>query len=438
MTFFYVLFEIGLSFVECFTGFKLISFLLIKQEKKIPGIWISIAYALILYILQRNALYNSYLAYVVTFLISILYSIFYSAKFGVVLAITSFYMFIIISLTEMTGIIVMSIYTDNEVIGKILISEMSMLRVLYCLAMKSIQFGIYLLIKRIINNRKKILRFLTEYYKIILIISLLNYFGSYFLSNFLIREINTHVIANWFSYVVVILLCGIAFALYIRLKLANEKRDLIEIRNQVLEENYGNLKQVYDHQAKSAHDFKNHINVIYKYTSEQNTEAILSYLKEISPPVSMSDMECWTGNQIIDLILNHKFREAQDKGIRMNIETKIYPIGISDKDINSVLSNLLDNAIEAAEPVKEERWIDIMIKSMNEMLIIKIRNAHNNVIQKRGRKFLTNKPDKKIHGLGIDIVKDVVSKYDGYININYDDHEFEVLLGMPVMQDDEE
>lgn len=52
-------------------------------------------------------------------------------------------------------------------------------------------------------------------------------------------------------------------------------------------------------------------------------------------------------------------------------------------------------------------------------LILRIENSYLNVNLVRGN-FLTTKKDKKGHGLGLESVKEVLSKYDGVLQITCD------------------
>ena len=46
--------------------------------------------------------------------------------------------------------------------------------------------------------------------------------------------------------------------------------------------------------------------------------------------------------------------------------------------------------------------------------------------------FLTSKKDDKIHGIGLEIVNDIVQKHDGDMSIDYDDKMFQMLIEIPM------
>ncbi len=51
----------------------------------------------------------------------------------------------------------------------------------------------------------------------------------------------------------------------------------------------------------------------------------------------------------------------------------------------------------------------------------------NEISEKKGR-FLSDKEDKNAHGIGISSVKEIVDKYDGTLDISYDNQWFKVVI----------
>ena len=111
-------------------------------------------------------------------------------------------------------------------------------------------------------------------------------------------------------------------------------------------------------------------------------------------------------------------------GIRSNVQVE-FPknTNILARDICTILSNLLDNAIEATQFVEEPDVIELTIRRVNYMLLIKVSNS---CIQ--DREFIeypeTTKENKKMHGWGIPSVKETVEKYNGTLKLAKDNGRF--------------
>jgi hypothetical protein CLOSPO_01726 len=91
-------------------------------------------------------------------------------------------------------------------------------------------------------------------------------------------------------------------------------------------------------------------------------------------------------------------------------------------DITVILGNLLDNALRAIKEVNEhgeESMLHLNLNYTKGRLILRIENSYLNVNLVQGN-FLTTKKDKKGHGLGLESVKEVLSKYDGVLQITCD------------------
>ncbi len=82
------------------------------------------------------------------------------------------------------------------------------------------------------------------------------------------------------------------------------------------------------------------------------------YINEISKPVSALEKITWTAMDIVDVVINSKLQTMNEKGILADINVE-FPAntGIMPNDMCTILANILDNAIEAAEKVEGERFL---------------------------------------------------------------------------------
>ena len=96
-------------------------------------------------------------------------------------------------------------------------------------------------------------------------------------------------------------------------------------------------------------------------------------------------------------------------------------------DMNVLLSNLFDNAIEASSATTD-RIFTIHIKYAKEIMYVEISNSYAGKIRKKGEDYQTTKSDKRLHGYGLKNVKYIVSKYHGTINTKTENHIFSVFI----------
>ncbi|WP_317327184.1 GHKL domain-containing protein [Turicibacter sanguinis] len=216
---------------------------------------------------------------------------------------------------------------------------------------------------------------------------------------------------------------------YLEKNITEYKR--MEFENKILKskEIYLNgLEKVNREIKKYRHDMANHINVIY-YLLEQNevyeAKDYLDQLKNSFFKITKHSCYIQTNHKIFDYLLNSKIFTAKNKLIEVNFHINIQDSFIlSDMDLCIMISNLLDNAIEACEIYSGEKIINIFIENNNDAFRMAIINSSNPVKTDKKGRYLTSKKSNN-HGFGMEQVDCIVNKYGGIIQREYNNHFFE-------------
>ena len=235
----------------------------------------------------------------------------------------------------------------------------------------------------------------------------------------------------WFVFLIFFAL--ILFMTYFVIESKEEKMKLnfAEMRNQLLEENYKAINDIYMSNAKLYHDLNNHLNVLYQLLDKGHEKEAKKYIKEISKPILKLSQTIWTGVDVVDVIINSKIEKMKEKGIAYEINAE-FPqnINIMPHDICTILANLLDNAIEATSKLQNSRSISLTIRKINHFLMIKVSNS---CIENK-EEFIqypeTTKENKELHGWGLPSVMDAVEKYNGTLKCVNQDDQFIVKIMM--------
>ncbi len=218
-------------------------------------------------------------------------------------------------------------------------------------------------------------------------------------------------VSNGFSLLVLTILFFIAIIFYLKYKLIKKENEILIMRELMMAEKY---KEVIKNN-QLIHDMKNHFIVLKNYKKEEKIEKIYNYVDEISEELLDTNMKVWTGQDMIDLILNQKKDKAEREGIKFQIIVVSFSgIRLTDSEIISVFGNLLDNAIEACMKIKNgHKWIDIKLESQNEMLYIEVKNSIDEVPLQKNGIYVTMKNSKIRHGWGLINVRKIVERYSG-------------------------
>lgn len=172
------------------------------------------------------------------------------------------------------------------------------------------------------------------------------------------------------------------------------------------------------------HDMKHHIKELMFMAEKSNTGDIAAYLNQMLVFTDTPSEYVSSGNLDTDGIINYMLQKAEDVLKDVNVKICI-PEQFSSHsfDLNIILGNLLENAIDAASETYEKKLYFNM--ELNKGIIfIKISNSYHGEIKMRCNKIITTKADISNHGIGLDNVKRIVKLHDGSIDISYGDGMF--------------
>lgn len=270
--------------------------------------------------------------------------------------------------------------------------------------------------------------------RVLFIVDIISYMGVLLLQGLFIREIQ-HLYVNVFYVTLAMgtILC-IVFYTYDSMISRRERERIIGTANKLMEDNYQRLYNEQKRLEHTAHDFKNHIFLLTKYLEDGKYDEAIEYGKKLTNPLEVLVQRSWSGNKILDTILNTKLLEAERKNIQVHMEIdNMLGLPLADYDLCVIVSNLFDNAIEACEYVKrDEKDIFISMKSTDVLYVIKIVNSMEIKPVKKNHKYYTIKGDQDIHGIGLESVRASVEKYQGTLLLEHTEKQFSALVSIMV------
>lgn len=168
------------------------------------------------------------------------------------------------------------------------------------------------------------------------------------------------------------------------------------------------------------HDLKNHMLCMRIMINNSQFDKLKNYFFELDNEMSNMMTQVKTGNVVIDTVINSKAALAYSYKIPFHTQVS-NPIEITMKDfeICSILSNLIDNAIEASNKIKDPE-VKVKITSLGDCSIILISNRAEEDVLLKNPNLITTKKDKVNHGIGISAVDSIVKKYGGMLSFYMD------------------
>lgn len=174
----------------------------------------------------------------------------------------------------------------------------------------------------------------------------------------------------------------------------------------------------------------------------KNEEEIQKLLFDLEEKVGKAGKVVFCNDSVLNTVLSLKHAAADKEGLLMNVCVDSYvKTRLEDFDLCSVITNLLDNAIEAAKRVKESGEkvspIEVHIGQRSGYLVLKVKNPMVGTLKKNKKgQFISSKEDglSKRHGRGIVIVQNALKKYDGDIRFEESRNYMTVLVFLPVLE----
>lgn len=178
------------------------------------------------------------------------------------------------------------------------------------------------------------------------------------------------------------------------------------------------------------HDMDNHLIKMQDLLERQKYSELNKYLNGAKQSIDTDVGVVDSGNESVDSILNYKL--AQIKSMNVDTEYEVLVpenLSISLFDINIVLGNLVDNAIEALKAVREDESKKLIIKinSKQGYFKIYIANTFDGIVPADGS---SRKGDNFNHGLGLKSVLKTVEKYGGMLKTDTNGKMFEISVIM--------
>ena len=214
--------------------------------------------------------------------------------------------------------------------------------------------------------------------------------------------------------------------------LNKEKSDKLILEKQMknMQEHMTEMEHIYGGVRSMKHDMKNTLSVIMQLVvneEKQANEELQNYLSELNQTMDRLDFQYKTGNSVVDILLNMKYHELTRimPDIQLNADRLLFPenLQIQGYDIGIIIGNALDNAIEACKKLKKndksaEAFITLSSFTRGKMFFIEVENSFDGKInRKKYSEFpVTDKKDKKAHGIGLSNIKNTAEKYHGGVD----------------------
>ena len=262
------------------------------------------------------------------------------------------------------------------------------------------------------------------------VLVILGMVGAVTLSEQKALPLDEDLVGTWIILSMVLLFAILFYRVNRQREMESEIARLKQEQAEIVERDYQALRRTYEGNAKLYHDLHNHIEAIYQCLLQGDTEEAARYCEDLRTPVREISQTVWTGDKALDYLISSKMALAEQEHIKTKVNIE-YPhnTNIRSVDLTTILWNLLDNALEATQAAPDGlRFLNLTIRRINAMLIIKVENGYGHDLKREDGKLLTTKSDRAFHGWGLKSVQTAADRYDGTISTDDKDGIFQSVV----------
>ena len=213
-----------------------------------------------------------------------------------------------------------------------------------------------------------------------------------------------------------------------------KKSALLAERNRQSHKRFEEIKERYERIRRKEHEFENQMMAVFALAEKQDYEGI----KKISDKYIHSgyalEYSFDTNHPVVNVIFNERYFSALDKGMLIVYKfNDLSKLPLDEAEVSIVLSNLLDNAMEACEKCITDKIIHVSFFVKEYDIILKLENPFVNEIRKEKDRFLSSKKDDIPHGFGIENVREIVERHDGIYSVKCSGHIFKTIIDIPLI-----
>lgn len=172
------------------------------------------------------------------------------------------------------------------------------------------------------------------------------------------------------------------------------------------------------------HDIKKHLNSIATLNKQGESEKIDAYIQRI---IEFSDLKTSArvcDHDLLNAILGRYITQCQEKGISFTPDIRSGTANFIDTDdLTALFCNLLDNAFESCLSMKHSFMeLHMSNKENTKLTLITLTNScRKSPFLPNSKRLISTKKQPQHHGFGIKSIERVIKKYDGCMEMYYDE-----------------
>jgi hypothetical protein len=230
------------------------------------------------------------------------------------------------------------------------------------------------------------------------------------------------ILFGWFSEIssaIFVLFIGVAMAEEVakqfRLRLQLEGRIESITRIMKVQKTYYPVILDKEEELRAArHDFRHHMATIRELIDGAQHSKLSEYMEAFDEKYTATSSKSYCKHYVADMLIRMYAGLAGKQNTEFYVQAALPEmIPVSDADLCVIISNLLENALEASAKIPdEERRIRFRVRCTPNHLAISVENIFDGAVDTQGSRLLSSKQSGR-EGIGLASVRSVCGIYNG-------------------------
>ena len=235
--------------------------------------------------------------------------------------------------------------------------------------------------------------------------------------------------------------CCAAYLMFLLYNFGEERKreQLRQIQNNLdiqLSQAVGEIAQLRDSQAQTIryrHDLRHHLQYLLTCLENGQEDRARSYISDICEEIEAQKVCRYCENEAANLILSSFAGRTKKNGIDLNVQGAVTDdVSVSDNDLCVLLSNSLDNALNACIPLAgsgRKCVISVQFRFVGSTgkFFLQITNPCRGDIKFENGIPISTRQD---HGIGVRSICAIVERYGGCYSFTVDNERFILRLSL--------
>ena len=187
--------------------------------------------------------------------------------------------------------------------------------------------------------------------------------------------------------------------------------------------NFELLREQIEETKTVRHDLRHHFVMIEGFVQSRDYGMLEAYVQKFQQSIERTQPMGYSKNMVVNVLVGYYAEICKKKKIRLALNINIgQDIKASEADLCVILSNLLENSVEACYRQQQgDRFITLSMGEKPSMLSIRVENSTDGTVKKRGEDFLSSKGENR-KGYGLDSIRSISKRYAGETSFVFDNN----------------